>query len=252
MPRLPRKKSKTGIYHIIIRGVNRQLIFEDTEDKTTFLGILLRFIKANKFELYCYCLMDNHVHLLVKEKDDPVSQIVKRISASYVHWYNKKYERCGHLFQERFKSEPVENRNYFIRVIRYIHQNPLKAGLAQSVFECEWTSIHEYTKKEQLINTARVFNLFSKKHTEAITLFNEYMQQSSEDNCLEDYAKKLIPDSEVISILKEWGFPNATILQRLEKENRNSILAKLKTLDGVTIQQISRVTGISKSVIQRA
>ncbi|MGD6942427.1 transposase [Cytobacillus gottheilii] len=176
MPRLPRIKSKTGIYHIIIRGVNRQLIFEDTEDKTTFLGILLRFIKANKFELYCYCLMDNHVHLLVKEKDDPVSQIVKRISASYVQWYNKKYKRCGHLFQERFKSEPVENRDYFMRVIRYIHQNPLKAGLAQSVFECEWSSIQEYTQNEQLINTARVFNLFSKKRTKAISLFNEYMQ----------------------------------------------------------------------------
>jgi putative transposase len=121
MPRVARGRSSSGIYHIMLRGINRQIIFEDEEDKTRFLETLRKYKDISKYQLYVYCLMDNHIHLLVKESGETISEAIKRISSSYVYWYNTKYERCGHLFQDRFKSEIVENTTYFFTVLRYIY-----------------------------------------------------------------------------------------------------------------------------------
>ena len=129
MPRKARAKSKTGIYHIILRGINRQKIFNDNEDKKRLLETLLRYKEKSKYQIYAYCLMDNHIHLLLKEGEEPLAQIMRRIGGSYVYWYNHKYERVGNLFQDRFKSEVVEDDTYFLTVLRYIHQNPAKAGI---------------------------------------------------------------------------------------------------------------------------
>ena len=77
--------------------------------------------------------MGNHIHLLIQEGREPIEQVMKRIAARFVYWYNIKYRRAGHLFQDRYKSEPVENDAYFLTVIRYIHQNPIKAKLVDNI-----------------------------------------------------------------------------------------------------------------------
>lgn len=144
MSRYARRKSKSGIYHIMLRGINRQDIFEDDEDRQRLLETIKHYKTVSDYEIYGYCLMSNHVHLLLAEKEEPLSLAIKRISSSYVYWYNWKYGRCGHLFQDRFKSEIVEDEGYLLTVLRYIHQNPVKAGLVKDVKEFAWSSHHEY------------------------------------------------------------------------------------------------------------
>ncbi|WP_066388705.1 transposase [Neobacillus mesonae] len=251
MPRRPRRKSCNGIYHIMLRGINRQVIFEDDVDKFRLLETIKRFKDISKIKIFSYCLMDNHVHLLVKETEEPVSRAIQRVSASYVFWYNAKYDRCGHLFQDRYKSESVETVRYFLTVLRYIHQNPVKAGLADNVFECKWTSIHEYIHQSDLVDIDFALNLFSPDRGKAIQLFSEFMQKSNDDHCLDNVEKIKMSDSEVISHLEKLGFPNTSALQQMEKEQRNQLILQLKGLNGVTIRQLSRITGISKSVIDR-
>ena len=114
MPRAARVKSKTGIYHIILRGINRQIIFEDEEDSLKFLQTLSEYKEKSKYEIYAYCLMGNHVHILIKEGKEELGIAMRRIGASYVYWYNWKYERNGHLFQDRYKSEAVEDDKYLL------------------------------------------------------------------------------------------------------------------------------------------
>lgn len=252
MGRKPRKKSRSGIYHIMLRGVNRQTIFEDDEDRYRFLETIARFKAKSDFNIYSYCLMDNHIHLLIKENDDPVSKIIQRISASYVYWYNKKYERSGHLFQERFKSENVESISYFLTVLRYIHQNPMKAGVASHVLQARWTSIHEYTGTHCFIDIDLALELFSPNITKASQLFIDYMQESTIDECLDDHVKIRLADTEVKRYLVKLGIPNSSQLQQMKKDDRDQILAKLKELNGVSHRQLARITGISKSVITRA
>lgn len=147
MPRCARRKSESGIFHIILRGINKQNIFEDDEDREKFTETIKRYKEVSKYEIYSYCLMTNHIHLLLKETDEEISKAMKRICSSFVYWYNWKYERCGHLFQERYKSEAVETDTYLLTVLRYIHQNPVKAGLTKTSQEYNWSSYNDYIKR---------------------------------------------------------------------------------------------------------
>ncbi|WP_096156448.1 transposase [Bacillus sp. FJAT-45066] len=251
MPREAREKSKTGIYHIMLRGINRQTIFEDNEDKKRFLTTLAKYRDVSNFQLYGYCLMDNHVHLLMKEVEEPIALTIQRISASYVLWYNHKYCRCGHLFQERFKSENVEDKKYFLVVLRYIHQNPIKAGLASNVKDCHWTSIKQYMSHPTFIHTDFVLKLFSSNRQEALTLFMQYMSKPNQDQCLEYEEIIKLSDEEVRKCLRELGAASSSELQRMDRPKRNRILVRMKKMKGVSLRQLARVTGISKSLIQK-
>lgn len=133
MPRSARNKSSTGIYHIILRGINKQRIFEDNEDNRKFLETIKTHQETSEYQIYAYCLMSNHVHLLMKEGNENLGMAFRRIGASYVYWYNWKYNRRGHLFQDRYRSEAVETDEYFLTVLRYIHQNPIKAGITKEI-----------------------------------------------------------------------------------------------------------------------
>ena len=127
----------------MLRGINHQNIFEDAEDYYQFINTLDRMRVRNddeglpcgtNFTLYAYCLMSNHFHLLIREREDNLGMALKRIAGSYVFYYNRKYGRDGHLFKERFKSEPVNDMTYFTTLLRYIHQNPVKAGIVENVW----------------------------------------------------------------------------------------------------------------------
>lgn len=249
--RRAREISRTGIYHLVVRGINRQTIFEDDEDKLRFFEILNKYKQICKFELYGYCLMDNHIHLLVRERQESISKFFKRISSSYVYWYNAKYKRTGHLFQERFFSETVEENRYFLTVLRYIHQNPLKAKLVNHVFESKWTSIHEYLSKSNIVDIEFALLLFSTNKSQALEAFKIYMQEQNSDQCLDIDEKVQKTDHEVREHMKKLGIKSASYLQQLESTKRNEVIAKLKSLDGVSIRQLARITGISKSVIHR-
>lgn len=119
MPRSARKESGVGIYHVMMRGINRQAIFDDDEDCRRFVHILAdlpfqhdddgRLLPIRTCAVYAWCLMTNHFHLLVMEKDWKIAEVIKSLASSYVYYYNKKNERIGHLFQERFKSEPCND-----------------------------------------------------------------------------------------------------------------------------------------------
>ena len=138
MPRRARQKSSLGLYHVMMRGADRRILFADDEDNLGFLLSLKRAKQAGGFKLYAYCLMGNHVHLLVKEEKEPLEIVIKRLGVSYVYHYNEKYDLLGHLFQDRYRSEPIETMAYFMDVLRYICQNPVKAGLIRNPLDYRW------------------------------------------------------------------------------------------------------------------
>jgi putative transposase len=254
MARVSRKRSRTGIYHVMLRGVNRQTIFEDDEDRNIFITTLDSFRGDNGYKLYAYCLMSNHVHILIKELDDDISTAMKRICVSYVFWYNKKYERCGNLFQGRFRSETVETDSYFLTVLRYIHQNPIKANVVKSIEECAWTSYNDYisTDKSTMIDTGLGLGLFSFDYKRAIDLFIEFHNEKNDDKCLDFEDLVRLTDEEAREEIARLGIKNIAALQHRDKANRDSILRELKNIEGISIRQLARITGISKSVIDRA
>lgn len=246
MPRTARIKSASGIYHIMLRGINRQNIFEDEEDKEKFIQTLTKCKELSKFEIYAYCLMGNHVHILIKEIEEGIDQIFRRIGSRYVYWYNRKYERIGHLFQDRYKSEPVEDEVYFMTVLRYILQNPLKAGLITKIEEYKWSSYNEYLKVNNLTEVQVAFEILSKKKEEQKDTFIEYINMPNSDKCLEFEEKKnRILDEDVRKLIKKQFKIEVPAIQNLSNEKQVNILKYLKNQDGISMRQISRITGFT-------
>ncbi len=146
----------------------------------------------------------------------------------------------------------METDSYFLTVLRYIHQNPLKAKIVKSMAESRWTSYGEYIEMPKLVDIDYALNYFSKVRLKAIPLFIEFMNAYNEDQCLDDGGKVGLTDEDVKEHLRQLGVLNPTGLQQFEKDKRDGILNKLKKIDGITKVQISRVTGISRSVVTRA
>lgn len=252
MPRQSRKRSISGIYHVMMRGINRQSIFAEEGDKQRLLQIIKKYKAICDFLLFGYCFMDNHIHLLIKEGREPFSTTIKRISSSYVFWYNHKYDRCGHLFQERYKSEVVESDAYFLTVLRYIHQNPVKAGMVEKIQQYQWSSYHDYLMEQpKTADTKMALDMLSIDQSKAIELYNNFMWMYAEDFCMEDEEKLGVSDSYVKGHIALEETTRGAQLSRLQKNERNQIIQKLKSIKGVSIRQLARVTGISKSVIDR-
>lgn len=252
MPRGLRRKSTSGIYHVMIRGINKQIIFEEDADRSRFLATLNRFKSISNYTIYGYCLMDNHVHLLVREsEEESLSKAIQRISSSFVRWYNDKHERTRHLFQGRFRSEVILDERAFLSVLRYIHQNPLKAGITSNVFTSKWTSMSEYLYGSSLVSTELAFQLFSSDQHTAYHLFNEYMQEFNFRQYCSSCFIESITDADCIQLLHEMGITHISAFQSLEKQDRNEIITKLKETYCIPGRQISRITGIPKSTIYR-
>ncbi len=250
MPRSARKKSSSGIYHIVLRGINKQRIFEDDEDSLYFLEKLKIYKDISGYEIYAYCLMSNHVHLLMKEGEEPLSTAFRRIGASYVYWYNWKYSRAGHLFQDRFRSEPVETDEYFLTVMRYIHQNPLKAGIVKEIQEYPWSSYREYSQKPVICDIKFALNMFSLEPEKALRIWVKFNQEINKDQCLEYDNGVRLNDSEAATLIESVAnVKNPGDIQTYEKQNRNEVIKLLKR-KGLSIRQIERLTGVSFGVIR--
>jgi len=250
MPRKARKKSNTGIYHLVLRGINKQRIFEDEQDYCKFLETIKTNRDKSGYTLFAYCLMSNHVHLLIKEVTESLGNSFRRIGASFVYWYNWKYSRRGHLFQDRYKSEPVETDSYFLTVLRYIHQNPTKARIVKEIEHYPWSSYQEYKTKSQICDTTFALKLFSEDEQEALELWQKFNQAENNDQCLEYDDGTRLNDLEAKElILNIVGVKIPTEIQRYEKKKRNHVIGKLKGA-GLSISQISRLTGISYGVIR--
>ena len=244
MPRNARQQSKTGIYHVMLRGINKQNIFEDEEDKEKFLSVLKDCKAISEYKIFAYCLMNNHIHILLQTVNENLGQIFKRIGARYVYWYNWKYQRTGHLFQDRYKSEPVEDDSYFITVIKYIHQNPVLAGIVKQEAEYKYSSYCDYIKSNtrDLIEKDYVFGIIDKKE------FIKIHAEKAVDHLKIAQTYKRITDEEaksiITKIIKNKNWHMVTITEKTKYIQQ--INAK-----GVSVRQMSRLTGLSKGVIER-
>lgn len=252
MPRKAREKSKNGNYHIILRGINKQIIFEDEEDNTKFLQTLNEYKNKSGYKIYGYCLMENHAHILLQEVEEGIETIMRRIGSSYVYWYNWKYKRCGHLFQDRYKSEPIENESYFLTVLRYIHQNPVKAGITKDIESYKWSSYNEFIDKEEIADIDFVLKIFDSNREKAIEKFKTYHREINDEKCLDIEEKMRLTDDEAIEVIKRiCNLKSCLEIQKIDQHTRDKYLKRLKE-ESLSTRQITRLTGISRGIVLKS
>jgi len=263
MPRQRREFGDSKIYHIMLRGNEKKYIFYDEEDKERFINILLEKKLVESFRIYAFCLMDNHLHLLINDDYNELATIMKRITVSYVQYFNRKYNRVGHLFHDRFKSEIIDSDRYLFAAIRYIHNNPVKAGMVDNI-DYKWSSYNYYINSSSnsgmQIDTDMIMGMFSEDKNKALKYFVEYSKQEAEDSFI-DYEEQSVEDKEINSIdkallyanefLKKYHININALKMRENKKVREELVLQLKNKSSLSVRQIAETLYLDRNIVQR-
>jgi len=262
MPRKAREVSESGIYHVLMRGIDKRKIFLDEEDKRKFVDIMLKKRDIGNFKLYAYCVMDTHVHLIIKDDQGRLSSYIKGISIGYVCYFNKKYGETGHLFYDRFKSESIRDERHLLAAIRFVHNNPVKDCLAKEAGEYGWSSynlyISESCNKYGSENFKKDINevlcMFSSNRKEAVRVFGEF-SKSDEVDIFCDY-DVLDRDLELIrnrimakEIIAQSGIGEDASAS--DREALRTVILKLRNEHNISLRRISEILKLNRGLVQR-
>ena len=253
MSRQARRLSQTGLYHIIFRGVGKQNIFEESYDYKKLKEIIGRVKEEMEFELYAYCFMTNHVHLVIKENEvGEISKIMTKILSHYATWFNKKYDRVGALFANRYKSEPVEDERYYLSLVRYIHQNPVKGGMVKTLSGYAHSSYNEYIKDNaDITDIDFLLDMMHDDRKTAIKLFAELNETA--DNESFEITESVRPSSAQVRriIMTHLDGVEPGTIKAMPKDERDRIVKDLVNEIGLSKCALERALGISRATIAR-
>ena len=196
MARKPRIHYEGALYHVITRGNNRQKIFNREEDYKIFLNYLKTIKEKKGFNLYAYCLMPNHIHLLIEVKSHNLSVIMQRLLTSFTKYFNLNNKTWGHLFQGRYKAILCEKDSYLLELVRYIHLNPVRAKIAEKPKDWNWSGHKKYLGMSQdvFVDEEEVLQYFSDSKSKARVLYEEFVRDGIKAGHRKDlYPKESIP-----------------------------------------------------------
>lgn len=241
-------------FHVTMRGIGRRAIFEDDADRKRFLAILKAKLADSDASVLAWCLMDNHVHLLLRTGAADLSRLMQRLGTAYAQYYNGRHGHVGKVFQNRFGSQPVEDEAHLAAAIRYIHENPRDRGEFQPG-EYPWSSFREIAGSatsdcaQGIADADSVLDLFG--GLEGFLRFHATSNAESELVWINGYRPR-IDDAEAADIAaRMFGELFADRICAMPKGERNAALASLKQA-GLSIRQIERLTGIGRGTIARA
>lgn len=244
-----RLQSEGDVYHVVSRGNGRQVIFEDDDDRRFFIRTLHDCWEEMHLELYAWCLMENHFHLLVHGSTSSISRAMKKLCSVYARRFNKRTGRVGHLFQDRFDSEPIDGNSYLLSVVRYIHKNPEKGGVAP-MDSYKWSSYHEYFGEPVLCSTSFVLGVFG-----GLPNFRSFHEEAREgENWSEMWRRGTVKKKEGErrkEAQRAVGAIQLADIKTLSPPIRNQHLVLLKNA-GFSIREIERYTGVGRSTVARA
>src|SRR5580693_5795855 len=189
MPRKPRIEMPGGLYHVISRGNNRRKVFRTSADYERFTGIMHAQKSKLPFYLYAYCLMPNHIHLLIERRDDSVSKIMQRVLTAYSQYHNRKYNKIGHVFQGRYKSILCQTDEYLGELVRYIHLNPVRARMVRQAEDYEYSGHRAYIglNGSGLVDVDPVVRHFGGTKRRAIDVYRQFVQAAIGHKRREEY-----------------------------------------------------------------
>ena len=180
MPRQARIDAPGALHHVIIRGIERRKIFRSDFDRNNFVERLSALVPATSIDCFAWAILDNHVHLLLRTGDTPISIFMSRLLTGYAGWFNRKYKRHGQLFQNRYKSILCQEDPYLKELVRYIHLNPLRAGMVKDLkvldgFSWCGHSVLMGKSEQPWQNLDYVYRLFSNRKKESRKKYREFV-----------------------------------------------------------------------------
>ncbi|HCX65068.1 MAG TPA: hypothetical protein DHN33_07650 [Eubacteriaceae bacterium] len=253
MARSPRKLGSSKVYHIVIRGTKDNKIFEEESDKEQILAIVSKVLGENLIGLYAYCVLDDHAHFIVEELQENISNAMKRINVAYALYYNKKHHKKGQVFYDRFKSECINDPKVLLKVIRYVHKNPIQSGYVLRLTEYKWSSYLEYIDRleRNLVEKERVFSLFESKKSPPTEAFVRFMRSDTGDEQFMDIQGSI--EMQMKKQVRAYLEKNHIKLEQLGyKENtihRNYLIKYLRQKGHYSIRKIADTLAINRGTV---
>lgn len=233
-----------AIYHIYQRGNNKEFIFQNPKHKAFILKQIKEYNKCFDFQLLAYVIMDNHYHLLIKTNEDPINDIMFNINNVIGKYLNRELERTGHIFENRYKSKLVENDAYLIWLLRYIHRNPVRAHICDSVDNYRWSSHYFYKNGiDKFVFTNFILKTISPNLSTAIKQYLQLVNVPEKENDTRD-------DFDIIK--EQFELNDTNILEEKDEAIKCNLKSLNEILEQLNIDQKSRellVTGSKKHSI---
>ena len=252
MTRQIREFSNSNVYHIIIKGNNDSVIFYDDMDRNVFLDRIKLTKDEFKYKVYAYCLMSNHVHMVIEVTNENLSKAIQSLTIRYVSYFNRKYDRKGPFVQNRFKSKNIENQRYFLEVCRYVHRNPEKAGI-EKTSQYKWSSYREYIGKEKIIEKKTLMYYLNNniedfiKYTNKVENIEEIMNYGDFE-----LSTKLNDDELIDIVLKRLNFDSMDeVINFFNRKENIEKVKELKDIKRISQRQLSRIIGVNNKLIAK-
>lgn len=164
MSRISRKVFKSGFFHIMVQGINKEYIFKDKKDKSFYLFLMKKYYNKFKIQIVSYCIMDNHAHIILYTKNiEEISNYMHNLNLVYSKYYNTKMNRLGYVFRDRYKSQLIYDRDYLFKCMKYIHMNPVKAKIVKKEEDYEYSSYNEFINQTDFVTRFIINEVFIDK-----------------------------------------------------------------------------------------
>lgn len=239
MPRNSRNRINTNFFHIMVQGLNKEFIFSKVEDKKQYLKLVNRIKKEVNIIIVSYCIMDNHVHILVKtHATGQLSKFMHKVNTLYAIYYNQKYNRVGYVFRDRYKSQVIYSEKQLYACINYIHNNPVKARMCKCPCDYKYSSYNQYKQN---------FDIDEKNIKYILAKDNEVQEKNM--IFLEDENEK---EEEIQRAIKEYLYNNKLNLEILKKdtEHLREIISLLKNDYNLSLRKISTYINIGRETVR--
>lgn len=236
MPRKPRIHYDGALYHVMCRGNNGEEVLKTDKDKRDYIELIKRYKRRYNFKVYAYCIMDNHVHVLIEVSEIPLSKIMQGIQQVYTQRYNRENKRDGHVFQQRYKAILCKKDEYLLNLIRYIHKNPKEAGISEDL-TYRWSSHYYYSRNinNDVVDIEFPLSLFAENTVEGNKRYLKFMDEeeiSDLKDCVNEY-------DEIINEIKKEKEGLATV-------SLEEIIKKIEKICEIKIDDLRKKSRVQK------
>jgi putative transposase len=244
MARKTRIEFENALYHVITRGNQKQIVFQNDADFSKYLTILSIYRERYGFILHSYVLMSNHLHLLIETPKTPLSKIMQGINQSYTMYFNRRYSTVGHLFQGRYKAILCDRDRYQLSLVKYIHLNPVRAGIVEAPEAYPWSSHHYYLlpdDKTGIVDTDAVLEMFSGDRGAAKSFYQDFVKADASIPREEVYAtveQRILGDEHFVEKVFKKSSVKFQETRREREYTLEQIAGAIAGIYGISLEEI--------------
>lgn len=248
MPRVARKNLETGFFHIMVQGIKKEEIFYKNEYKQKYVELAKIFLEKQNVKLVTYCIMNNHAHMIIYSEDiKELTKFMERLNTTYAMHYNKNENRVGYVYRDRFKSKEIYSQDYLKRCIKYIHMNPVKAGIVKEEKDYKYSSYNDYISKTGIITEDILKEIFDSKNN----YLEEFLKIEYNENLFEEVEKEKISVEELNTEISKFLEKEEITIEELKEDKR--LIKKIYNLLEIkpTKAELARQIGITRIKISK-